>query len=65
MEIGFIFYWIRKTHFPKIFAFSCFGIEHQLQRFDKRIVAIDIPEQYTPLELYKKFFFRTAQLNSK
>lgn len=32
-----------------------FGIEHRLQRFDKRFIGIDIDEQYTPLETYKKF----------
>lgn len=28
--------------------FPLFGIEHQLQRFDKRLIGIDIDEQCTP-----------------
>lgn len=46
--------------------FPLFGIEHQLQRFDKRLIGIDIDEQCTPpLETYKKFYPRTARENEK
>jgi len=40
-------------------------IEHQLQRFDKWVIGIDVDKKYPPpRETYTKFSPRTAQENS-
>ena len=43
--------------------FLLFEIEHQLQRFDRQLIGIDVDKQRPPLETYRRFYPHTAREN--